>query len=105
MASKPGVNKSQAIRDYFQANKKATTQEVIDALAKRGITVTGNLVTTVKSKHNRRRRARRQVVADVASTGIGVPEIKAALSFIKAVGSVGAAKQALAAAEEIRKIV
>ena len=44
-------------------------------------------------------------MASVASTGIGVPEIKAALSFIKTVGSVSAAKQALAAAEEIRKIV
>ena len=46
------VNKSQAIRDYFKANKKAKTQEVIDTLAKKGITVTPNLVTTVKSKHN-----------------------------------------------------
>jgi len=39
MAEKPEVNKSQAIRDVFKANPKATTQEVIDALAKKGITV------------------------------------------------------------------
>ena len=43
--------------------------------------------------------------ATVAKGEIGVTEIKAALTFIKDVGSVSAAKQALAAAEEIRKIV
>ena len=54
MAKSIGPNKSQAIRDYYKANKKAKTAEVIDALAKKGITVTSNLVTTVKSKHNKR---------------------------------------------------
>ena len=29
------VNKSQAIRDYFKANPKAKTHEVVDALEKR----------------------------------------------------------------------
>ena len=102
MAKTNGVNKSQAIRDYFKANKKAKTQEVIDALAKKGITVTPNLVTTVKSKHNTRRRAVRKVVA---KGGVGIPEVKAALAFIKLTGSVKAAKQALAVAQEIREIV
>src|SRR5208282_1774405 len=40
MAKTNGVNKSQAIRDYFKSNKKAKTHEVIAALAKNGITVT-----------------------------------------------------------------
>ena len=43
--------------------------------------------------------------AAVAKGEIGITEIKAALTFIKSVGSVAAAKQAIAAAEEIRKIV
>ena len=172
MAEKPEVNKSQAIRDYYKLNPKAKTQEVVDALAKQGITVTTGLVTTVKSKHNKRqaakkaakneakvtekkpevnksqasatfsrptarprhqevvdalakqgitvtinlsptsnpqskkrRRAVKQVVAAVAPTGIGIPEIKAAFAFIKTVGSEAAAKQALAAAVEIKKVV
>lgn len=108
MAKKPEVNKSQAIRDFFATNKKATTAEVIEALAKQGITVTTGLVTTVKSKligRKKRRKKVKEVVAAVAPTGIGVKEIKMALSFIKAIGSVQAAKQALAAAEEIKKIV
>ncbi len=101
----PEVNKSQAIRDYLKANRKATAQEVVDALAKQGITVTVGLVTNVKSKSKKRRRAVKQVVAAVAPTGIGVKEIKEALTFIKTVGSEAAAKQALAAAVEIKKIV
>ena len=102
---KPEVNRSQAIRDYLKANRKATAQEVVDALAKKGITVTVGLVTNVTSKSKKRRRAVKQVVAAVAPTGIGVKEIKEALTFIKTVGSEAAAKQALAAAVEIKKIV
>jgi hypothetical protein len=96
------VNKSQAIRDYFKANKKAKTSDVIDGLARKGITVTANLVTTVKSKHNKRGRARRKVVAE---GGVGIPEVKAALAFLKVAGSVSVAKQALTVAEQIKKIV
>ncbi len=105
-AKKSGVNKSQSIRDYLKANKKAKTQEVVDALAKQGITVSIGLVTTVKAKHKRRRRAVKQVVENlVADGGVGVPEIKAAFAFLKAAGSVAVAKEALAAALEIKKIV
>jgi hypothetical protein len=66
------------------------------------VQVSVNLVKTVKSSHNKRRKAVRTVVT---KGGVGIPEVKAALTFIKTVGSVSAAKQALAAAEEIRKIV
>ena len=102
---KPEVNKSQAIRDYLKANRKATAQDVVDALAKKGMTVTVGLVTNAKSKSKKRRRAVKQVVAAVAPTGIGIPEIKAAFAFLKATGSVAMARQALAAALEIKKVV
>jgi len=169
MAEKPEVNKSQAIRDVFKANPKATTQEVIDALAEKGITVTANLVTTVKSAHNKKQAAKKaaktttattnkkpevnktqavrdylkahkkaqnaEVVAALAKEGItitpsyvgnikaklnkrrrvvkkavakgniGIPEIKVALALLKLTGSVAAASEALAAAQEIREIV
>ena len=59
MADKPELNKSQAIRDYFTANPKATTQEVIDALAKQGITVTSGVVRTTKFMHNKRQAAKK----------------------------------------------
>ena len=102
MAKKPEVNKTQAVRDYFKAHKKAKNAEVVEALAKQGITITANYVGNIKATHNKRRRAVRKVVA---KGGVGIPEVKAALAFIKAMGSVAAAKQALAVAQEIREIV
>ncbi len=100
------VNKSQAIRDYLKANKKAKAQEVVDALAKQGIETTVNYVTNLKSRRKTRRRAVKAVVANVVAEGVvGIPEIKAAFAFLKATGSEALAKQALAAAVEIKKIV
>ena len=102
MGTKPEVNKTQAIRDFLKANKKATNSEVVTALAKQGVSVTSNYVSTIKTKHNKRR----QVVKKAVATGsIGIPEIKSALAFIKSIGSVAAAKQALQVAQEIRAIV
>ena len=49
----PDLNKSEAVRDYFKSNPKATTQEVVDALAKQGITIAAGLVRNIKSKHNK----------------------------------------------------
>ena len=100
------MNKTHAVRDYLKANKKAKAQEVVDALAEQGITITVGYVRTIKAKSKRRRRAVKAVVENVASQGVvGIPEIKAAFSFLKAVGSVDVAKQALAAAIDIKKIV
>jgi len=96
---------AQAVRKYLKANPKAKAAEVVDAMKKQGFETTLKYVTKLKSTRRRRRKAVKQVVAAVAPTGIGVQEIKAALSFIKGVGSVDAAKQALAAAIEIKKVV
>ena len=168
MANEIGVNRSEAIRNFFKKNKNATTQEVIDGLAKQGITVTAGLVTTVKYKHIQRLAAKKTVaepesvdtkpevnktqavriilgriarrankeVADaltaegiavdanyvakiksksktrrkavktvVASTGLDIAQIKAAFRFIKECGDTAAAKAALSAADELKKLV
>ena len=102
MAKKEGVNKTQAVREYLKANKKARNAEVVEALAKKGITITANYVGNIKATHNKRSRAVRTVVA---KGGVGIPEVKAALAFLKLVGSVAAAKHALEVAQEIREIV
>ena len=79
---------------------------MVEALAKQGITITVGYVRTIKAKSKTRRRAVKKVVENVvAEGGVGIPEIKAAFAFLKAVGSVAVAKQALAAAVEIKKIV
>jgi hypothetical protein len=100
--AKKEVNKAQAVREYLRANHKAKNQEVVDALAKQGITITANYVGNIKATHNKRRRAVRKVVA---KRGVGIPEVKAALAFLKVTGTVAAATQALAVAQEIREIV
>ncbi len=102
MAKNEKVNKTQAVKVYLKANPKAKNQAVVDALAKKGITLSANYVATIKATHNRRRRAARKVVA---KGGIGIPEVKAALAFLKVAGSVAAATKALAVAQEIREIV
>jgi hypothetical protein len=102
MANKNEVNKSQAVREYLKANHTAKNQAVVDALAKKGITVSANYVGNIKSTHNKRQRARRKVVA---KGGVGIPEVKAALAFLKFTGSLAAATRALQVAQEIREIV
>ena len=101
-AKRRGVIKSKAIRAYLKANKKAKAQEVVDALANQGITTTVNYVMNLKSKRKTRRRAVEEVVAEGV---IGIAQIKAAFAFLKAAGSVAIAKEALAAAVEIKKVV
>jgi arginine repressor len=64
MAKNNGVNKSQAVREYLKANRKAKNQEVVDALAKKGITITANYVGNIKATHNKRQQAKRKVVAE-----------------------------------------
>ena len=96
------VNKSQAIRDYVKAHRKAANSEIVAELAKQGVEVTPNLVATVKAKKQKRREV---VKAVVEKRGVGISEIKAALACLKVCGSVAAAKEALAAAEEIKKMI
>lgn len=96
------VNKSQSVREYLKANRQAKNQEVVEALAKKSITVSANYVGNIKATHNKRSQARRKVVDQ---GGVGIPEIKAALAFLKVTGSVAAATKALKVAQEIREIV
>jgi hypothetical protein len=96
------VNKTQAVKEFLKANPKAKNQVVVDALAKKGIIISANYVATIKTTHNKRRQATRKVVA---KGGVGIPEVKAALAFLKLTGSVAAATKALAVAQEIREIV
>ncbi len=100
--AKQKVTKTRAVREYLKAHRKAKNREVAEALEKQGIKITANYVANIKATSKKRRRAVRGVVA---KRGVGIPEIKAALALLKACGSAGAAKEALAAAEEIKAMV
>jgi hypothetical protein len=50
MAKKQKVNKTQAVKEYLKANRKAKNQAVVEAMAKKGITLTANYVATIKTQ-------------------------------------------------------
>jgi hypothetical protein len=109
MAKKPVVNKSQAVRDFLKAKPGTANKDVAEALNKQGVKLTPNYVAAVKGKMAERsgKRKRRGKAARAMSvkTGVGVAEIKAAFGLLKHCGSIGAAREALAAAQEIMKIL
>lgn len=47
---KGGVNKTAAIKDYFQSSPNATPREVASALNEKGLKITPQYVSTIKSK-------------------------------------------------------
>jgi hypothetical protein len=103
------VNKSESVRNYIRANPGTANKDVSEALTKQGIEVTPNYVANVKSQMtaNKGRRKRRHTAANAMSvkSGVGIPEIKAAFALLKHCGNIASAKEALAAAVEIQKIM
>src|SRR5262249_36375732 len=71
MAKRQGVNKSQAIRDMLAANPKAKTSEIVDAMAKKGLKVSPNLVYFLKAKGKAKRRKMKRQKAVAASRDAG----------------------------------
>lgn len=101
-SDKSGINKAQAVRQYLAVHKRAKPLEVVAAMKKEGVDVTAGYVANIKSKSKRRRKAVKQVIE---TTGIGLPEIKAAISLLKLTNGEAGAREALTAAREIMKIV
>ena len=55
-----GVNKSQAIRDCLATNPKATPNEIVAALGKKGIKVSPGLASNVKYTSGPKRRLKKK---------------------------------------------
>jgi hypothetical protein len=60
-------NRSDAVREALAQHPKATTKEVIDLLAGKGVKVSSTLVYYVRSKQNQARRRERRDRVDQAS--------------------------------------
>jgi hypothetical protein len=109
MAKKPAVSKTESVRDYIKAHPGVGNKEVAEALGKQGISITPNHIANIKSKmvagKGKRRRRRTAAKAMSVKTGVGIAEIKAAFALLKQCGSIACAKEALAAAAEIQKIL
>jgi hypothetical protein len=61
-------SKSSAIHDVLKGNRHLTANEVVSALAEKGISVTDGLVYFVKGQMKGRRKKVKQMVAQVAAT-------------------------------------
>ena len=95
MANMHGVNRSQAIRDFFGTNLKASAKEVVEALGKKGIKVNESLVYAVKGgmKEKKRRKKRVAKAAMAAAT-------KASSSGAKKIDAITMIREVKALAEK-----
>ena len=106
MAKKVEVNKSEAIRGYLKEHPTASNKEVSEGLSQQGITVSTNLIATVKGNGKKRRKKAKKEVAAATTTngGLNIAQVKAAFRFLKECGDTAAAKAALSAADELKKV-
>jgi hypothetical protein len=104
-SKKEAVNKSQAIRDALDAHPDKSPSEIAEALKAQGLNVNAQYVSTIKSnaKAKDRKAVTRRKPGRARNNGFGT--VAAALEFIRAVGGIEPAKQALQTVEEIRQNV
>ena len=88
--------KSQAVRDYLAANKKAKGPEVVAALAEKGIKVSLPMVYNLKARKRMGKR-RRKAEAKGQAIGFSLDHLLAAKKLVDQVGSVERAQAAVAA--------
>lgn len=101
-ARKRKVNKSQAVRDYLASHPDAGPTEVCKALADKGIKVSPQQVSTIKSSSKKKagkkagkKPGRRKQAA--AGGRVSVAELVTAKDFADRVGGVANAQELLAA--------
>jgi DNA-binding winged helix-turn-helix (wHTH) protein len=81
------VNKSAAIRDALQANPKAKAQEIVAALAGKGIKVTIPLVYYIRSHSRKKKRRQKREAAVSASRAAGLSNPVQAVIKVRALAS------------------
>ena len=105
------VNKSQAIRDYCEANPTVGPKETAAALTKQGIKVSPAMVSTVKTQAKkktqtpkRRGRPRKNAASSAkpASDKIALSSLLAAKKMSEQLGGVEKARAALAALAKLQ---
>jgi hypothetical protein len=103
MAKKAGVNKSQAIRDALAENPRKPPREIAEILASKGVKVSAQYVSIVKSNaKGKKKRKTARVPKPGKRSSLG--SLGAAVDFIRAAGGLQQAKSALAAVEAIKRL-
>jgi hypothetical protein len=93
--------KSQAIRDYFAKNPKASVKETFNALHAEGLRVSSALVAAIKYKDKAKAKRRGRKAKAVANGQVSLEHLLDAKAFIQKVGTVQAAKAALHGIERL----
>ena len=113
-STKGGVNKSGAIREFQAANPNAGPAEVVAALKEKGVEVTSQFVSTIKSNDKRKdgkskpaKRGRKPgstVAAAAKSVGpmSGSELLLAAKKFVDSIGNIEKAKAAVDLLAQLR---
>lgn len=91
----PPVNKSQAIREYLEENPDSRSVDVIDALAARGIHVSAQLVSSIRTTSTKY--AVRPLVEDDE-----LSQILHTKRYVDSVGGIDRAKRLIGALEQLR---
>ena len=86
--------KSQAIRDYLAANKKAKASEVVAALGEKGIKVSTAAVYNLKARKKMGTR-RRKAEANGQTVGLSITDLIAAKKLVDSVGGIEQAREAI----------
>ena len=99
--AKGGPNKSSAIRDYKAANPTAAPKEIAEALAKDGLVVSAQFVSTVLSNAKKKggkigkRGPKPGRKAAAASAGAGLEQLLKAKKMVEQLGGIENARSAL----------
>ncbi|WP_153555367.1 hypothetical protein [Roseimaritima sediminicola] len=118
---KSGPNKSQEIRDYYDANPNAKPKEVVAAMEEKGLTVSPTFVSTIRSKQlardgqppKRRGRPKGSTKKKVGATrrgaaattgnqdSVSLSSLKKAKEFIDSAGGIEKARATIEAIDQL----
>jgi hypothetical protein len=96
-----GVNKSEAIRVALKEHRGKKPKEIAAILNEQGVRVTAQYVSVIKGTLKGKKKT---VKVRKLQKDAGLSSFSAAVAFIRAAGSLDAAKSALASIEEIKKL-
>jgi hypothetical protein len=107
-----GVNKSEEIRKALQANPGKGPKEIAEMLKAAGVAVNAQYVSVIKGTMKKRKGGRRGRKPGRKPGGVSVRAsatrsgnaLTSAIQFVKDAGGIKAAKEALAAIEEIKSL-
>ena len=113
MAKKSSVNKSKAIRDYYDANPKAKPMQVAAALKKKGVIVTPAFVSTIRSTSKKKKVGKPGRPAGSSKSGkggsranpTGTVSFESLLKVKSIVDEMGGISQARTALNALEKLV